>query len=339
MSRKNRTQQIQQQTTFRSNIEHNPNSSGGTVRECMNKTCPRYKVPVIRLSQGQHSEDIYKCSACDGWLRIAVHGIADFEQPPIIDGGRELPGFVGGMSRQVIEQMQGERHLPDYYQRQGRVVHIAPPDDTFHCTPDVKGCPVVGEVKDVVNVPLEMWNQWIFLAKEMSTEWIAYLKGTVSGENGKMVYDITEMYFPKQTMQSATCEAEEGEIQEGTIGSIHSHVGMKAFFSTVDEMHFNHPVEMVINKYGDVECRTRIKLECGRYQRVNAKVMLIECNKELDLLNKLKEQKVTKQSPWWRGDDKPPQLQTQQPMTQAELAAEQDKDDTLFGWTDGGYYD
>jgi proteasome lid subunit RPN8/RPN11 len=143
--------------------------------------------------------------------------------------------------------------------------------DTFTCdSGEVKGCPISAKTKPQLKIPFDMYCQWVWLALRFSTEWIAYLKGT-QADNGD--WTLTEMYFPKQRANAAHVDAEDNEILEGTIGSVHSHVGMSAFFSTEDEKHFNHNVEIVVNRKGELATAIRRPLECSRFYRAEANVL------------------------------------------------------------------
>lgn len=153
-------------------------------------------------------------------------------------------------------------------------VHVMQPSstDTFTCSnPDISGCPIV--VKPTINLPTKMYHLWTHLAGHFSTEWIAYLMGNFDEETNS--WTITDYYFPKQKAHGAHVDAEDGQIKEGTIGSVHSHVRMSAYFSQEDRKHFNHPVEMVINADGKVATCCRTTLKCGSFSRVeDVKVML-----------------------------------------------------------------
>lgn len=152
--------------------------------------------------------------------------------------------------------------------------------DTFRCSPDLKGCPIAQKAK--VYVQLSMFNKWIFLANQLKTEWIAYLKGHPYKDQPN-TYEITEMYFPKQKGSAAHCEADEGEIEEGVIAAVHSHVGMNVFFSGEDEAHFNHNVELVVNNKGEILATGRTQLECGRWHRGPADIVFLGCDEEVAL--------------------------------------------------------
>jgi hypothetical protein len=159
--------------------------------------------------------------------------------------------------------------------RQNAKALASKPSDTFTCAGDIKGCPMMTSMENehLVRIPHDMYQNWIWLCLRFDTEWIAYLKGTQDPTT--KVWSITEMYFPKQKANSSHVDAADGEVQEGTIGSVHSHVSMGAFFSTEDENHFNHPVEMVINREGKMAICVRLPLECGRFSRVKTKCLLI----------------------------------------------------------------
>ncbi len=85
------------------------------------------------------------------------------------------------------------------------------------------------------------------------------------------------MYFPPQLASGAHCEniAEDAQaLRSGTIGAVHSHVRMNAFFSGTDTRHANWPVEIVVNAKGEMSSRVRFRLECGRYTRLETRLLL-----------------------------------------------------------------
>jgi hypothetical protein len=142
-----------------------------------------------------------------------------------------------------------------------------------------------------VHVPFPLFQQWIYLTHKFSVEWIAYLTGALN-EN---VYtlDANGMYFPTQEASGASViPLGTIETRENTIGSVHSHVDFSAVFSDTDEEHFSHPVELVVNRYGKMACVTRVKLDCGRFQRVASKVEIVGSSELMacakDLASKLK---------------------------------------------------
>lgn len=169
-------------------------------------------------------------------------------------------------------------------------------NDTFTCeSADVSGCPVIGgKYKDarLIRIPHEMYRNWIWLALYFNTEWIAYLRG--AQDEASKIWTISDMYFPKQKANGAHVDAEDGQIQEGTIGSVHSHVNMGAFFSGEDEKHFNHPVEIVVNRKGELAMCVRMVLDCGKFSRIKTECVLIGTETAVALATDL-ESKLTKQ--------------------------------------------
>lgn len=155
--------------------------------------------------------------------------------------------------------------------------------DEFSCPPDLTGCPVAAAPS--VTVPYELFQKWIYMAKGLSTEWIAFLKGS---EPSPGQYLIEDMYIPLQRATGAFCEAEDGQILPGTIGAVHSHVGMNVFFSDTDVKHMNHAIELVVNNKGEIIANGRTKLDCGRYHRMTAKVFLAGAPSNPVLMDELK---------------------------------------------------
>ncbi len=158
-------------------------------------------------------------------------------------------------------------------------------DDTFSCPSDLSGCPIAAKAK--VQIPLRMFRDWVILAERFDTEWIQYLYGReVEGQPNTI--EITGGYFPEQKANGTHVEAADGAILPGTIAAVHSHVGMNAFFSSEDIAHFNHRIEMVINRRGDIKANGRVKLECGRFHRAECGVEFIEDEAELTLEKQLR---------------------------------------------------
>lgn len=204
-----------------------------------------------------------------------------------------FPGLIADSTKdyKVCEDC-GSDLVPveDYYKPLPKTMIVTKPaEDTFVCPDDLKGCPIAKPAR--VLIPYDMYNQWIFLANQIPTEWIAYLKGFQSKPNE---YTITGMYFPPQKASGAHCEAVDlpGTIEEGTIAAVHSHVSMNVFFSAEDERHFNHPIELVVNDRGEIKANGRSKLECGRFHRGDAEIIFTACEAELALQDEL-EKKIS----------------------------------------------
>jgi proteasome lid subunit RPN8/RPN11 len=189
----------------------------------------------------------------------------------------------GDDGHNLNEQLTTASKFFDSSKQEGK----SPLNDTFTCPSDLTGCPIAK--KTLVMIPLELFQKWVFLATSINTEWIAYLIGH---EEEEFKIRITDMYFPRQIATPTHVDAEEGEIREGTIAAVHSHVGMDAFFSSEDIKHMNHRVELVLNRSGHIKANSRTKLECGRYHRGEAEVLLVS-EEQVTMLNELKE-KITR---------------------------------------------
>lgn len=145
---------------------------------------------------------------------------------------------------------------------------------------DIKGCPIAPAPK--IRIPFRLYRTWQFLCHRFDTEWAAYLKGEISDDGLLFELSPDGMYFPKQACTGGHVSVDHNvSMQEGTIAAVHSNVNMAAFFSKEDENHWNHPIELVVNRKGDVEAVARMKLECGRFQRQKANVALIGCEEEM----------------------------------------------------------
>lgn len=246
------------------------------LKQCVNRKCRRHRIPVY--NQGK------RCLECNGKLRHVP--ASDFESGTLIDTPlakdeitmkQALDDAVksaGSQSQSRTDskpEHKGQPLLPRAY----TTGYTPAKNDTFTCDPDVDGkCPLF--TKDNTPTALvtnEMFEQWIWLAKKFSNEWIAYLRGHFDAPENQWV--ITSMYFPKQVVSGAHCEAEDGEIipptdgQDDTIGAVHSHVSMGVFWSSEDKKHANHTVEFVVNRKSDVLCSIRTQLECHRYVRLD----------------------------------------------------------------------
>lgn len=146
--------------------------------------------------------------------------------------------------------------------------------DTFRCdSEDITAeCPIAKTPS--VHVPRRLFDEWIALADDNKTEWLAYLIGTYQATGNKWV--VEKVYFPPQTATGGHVDVDEDfECHQGTIGAVHSHVRMGVFFSGEDLAHSNWPVEIVINAMGEVKAMIRHKLECGKFAKSYGKVWLI----------------------------------------------------------------
>ena len=87
-----------------------------------------------------------------------------------------------------------------------------------------------------------------------SSEWLAYLSGKWDGKSDIIVVD--DIMVPEQVAGAASVHEVKEAPPHGTIGVIHSHVQMGAFFSGTD-MHYindNHDISIVVSmKTGDTQ--------------------------------------------------------------------------------------
>lgn len=193
----------------------------------------------------------------------------------------KLPGPLAQARGKVLELRKGNKqpHLLEAKDEGPTVL-------TSDC--DIKGCPIVQAPR--VHFPLTLFNRCLFLCKAVSTEWMAYLRG----EEKDGVYIIgEELLFPKQLVHAAHVQAaDDAEIPEGTFAAIHSHVNFSASFSGEDDQHFNHQVEFVMNRSSELNAVARVKLECGRFQRVPCDITLTGAAAFLPDLTALKAQMI-----------------------------------------------
>lgn len=218
--------------------------------------------------------DIDRCAECHGPL--FAYDEVNFVDAPEVDVLPESDDLDAARirSQKLYEYEQSWQDHGGGKNRPGRSLSLLPPPvqtGSFTCPSDLTGCPIA--VKPKVKIPYHLFRKWIWLAEQFDTEWIAYLYGQeVPGEPGTI--EITDHYFPKQRATPAHCEAEDNEVLPGTIAAVHSHVGMQVFFSQEDQAHFNWPIELVINRRGEIKANGRSKLECGRFHRGEAEVVI-----------------------------------------------------------------
>lgn len=136
-----------------------------------------------------------------------------------------------------------------------------------------KKCPVAKQPK--LSIPRAIYEDWRGLCRAFRVEWQAHVVGKYDESAG--LAEVESFYFNPQVVSAATVTNVESlcEYRPGTIGCVHSHVDMGAFFSGQDVAHANWPVEIVINSRGEIKCIFRLKLECGRYARVPARVVTV----------------------------------------------------------------
>jgi hypothetical protein len=178
--------------------------------------------------------------------------------------GHSQTGYSNGHSRETGYKPHGNGGGSSYGSRTDEFTV----DNAF-----VEGCPVEKEckVKPLVKIPWAMYCTWVFLAKKFKTEWFIYLKGTFDAARNE--WTITEGYIPRQRVNQAHVDIDSSEVLPDTIGTIHSHNVMGAFFSGEDRAHFNWPVEMVVNARGEMVANVGSELECGRKSRRESDIL------------------------------------------------------------------
>lgn len=161
-------------------------------------------------------------------------------------------------------------------------------NDTFTCNVDgVSACSKAPEA-DVL-IDSRLWQSVISLCNRFDTEWMAYMVGHKRESSGD--YEVERLDFPEQTAGGAHVRNEmdpDFHTDPNTIGVIHSHVGMQAFFSKTDKDHANWPVEIVVNRRGEYEVSMRVQLPCGDFMRRSCKVYLLTAGLVDKLENTLK---------------------------------------------------
>jgi hypothetical protein len=221
-------------------------------------------------------------------------GLETFQQSKLNYDDWQAYLHKNGVGLWTAEDCKGIRIVKEKKPK-GKVVNIssATKSDTFSCADeDVTGCPLVDKAK--IEMPNSMYHAWVYLTKVFETEWIAYLKGEQRKDG---VWEIKSMYFPPQTVNAAHVDVpDEFKIEEGTIGAVHSHVAMAVFFSGEDKKHMNHPIELIVNRKGEVAAAVAIVLDCGRTSRIEADITLMGNTEQTALKDDLKS-KLKKETP------------------------------------------
>lgn len=157
------------------------------------------------------------------------------------------------------------------YEREQKEV-VAPSQKTTFFRSCISDCPIVQTPE--VRISWALWQRMIYLAQLEREEWMCYLMGDIETRT------IQDVWFPAQTRTSVECTALPGELEKApavVIGRLHSHHTMNAFFSKTDWEHMNGKIEIVVNAKGEYKANCLVKLDCQRFGRAEAKVMLTDC--------------------------------------------------------------
>ena len=119
-------------------------------------------------------------------------------------------------------------------------------------------------------VPYEIWHQIMALTKELDTEWLGYLGGSLLQDGDWKVTGIT---VPKQEVGCAAVKPIDTIPAEGVV---HSHVNMACSFSGTDDsfINENHGFSIVVNKRDDSKGVVRMNLPCGAMSVIDADVVI-----------------------------------------------------------------
>jgi len=178
-------------------------------------------------------------------------------------------------NRRGQQQWWGSRELAPIRSKGGdKAMSHGQNTDTFTCAVDgVSACSRAP--MPIVMFDSRIWQAIVGLCQKVNTEWLAYMVGE-KDENGN--YEVKSLSFPEQVAGGAHVRqttSADFTVPTGTIGAIHSHVNMSAFFSTTDVAHANWPVEIVVNSKGEYETSVRVTLPCGETMRRKANVVLL----------------------------------------------------------------
>jgi len=102
-------------------------------------------------------------------------------------------------------------------------------------------------------------------------EWLAWCVGEASED----AIHIRDIEVPEQRVTAVTAEAI-SLPPEGTVGVIHSHHSMGAFFSSTDHdtMNPNARVSIVVSSKGWA-AKARVQVPCGHYYYADAQIVLL----------------------------------------------------------------
>lgn len=108
------------------------------------------------------------------------------------------------------------------------------------------------------------YSKVLALMSHFDVEWLAYLVGRVDGETVR----VTDLTVPAQRTTRSTVDEVEEAPPQGTVGVMHSHVKMGAFFSGTDDKYINdnHDVSIVVSWKDDelvFKSQVRRQVPCG----------------------------------------------------------------------------
>ena len=139
-------------------------------------------------------------------------------------------------------------------------------------------CPYIG---GEIRLSQRAFSKISALMDHFNVEWLGYLMGDWKGE----VLTIKDLNVPNQKTTAASVSDVEDAPPRGSIGVIHSHVAMGAFFSGTDDtwINSNHNVSIVVSKKaGALEFKSQVRkrVSCGALMLMNLPVKLVEVNQQ-----------------------------------------------------------
>lgn len=142
--------------------------------------------------------------------------------------------------------------------------------------PDHTICPyIAGEIR----LSQKSFGKITSLMDHFDVEWLAYLLGEWRGDT---VF-VKDLAVPAQKTTASSVSDVEDAPPNGTIGVIHSHVRMGAFFSGTDDqwINNNHNVSIVVSKKDGVDnlvfkSQVRKTVACGVNMLMELPVKLVE---------------------------------------------------------------
>jgi len=130
----------------------------------------------------------------------------------------------------------------------------------------IRSCSLCRDQKYEILIPLNLYSLFRKLVKEISTEWLLYLKFEKEETGSLTRFRITDYIVPDQRVTYSSVEVL--HAPSGELGVIHAHqFSSSSFFSAIDEeyVNSNNAFSLVINRNGDLLGGVRIQLPCGNY--------------------------------------------------------------------------
>lgn len=136
----------------------------------------------------------------------------------------------------------------------------------------IDGCGKVAKDFHIFIMPLAKAKIESLMKEYKSLEWLAYLIGEIDWEKEKAV--VRDLYIPEQTISAAAVN-NVGPVNMETVGVIHSHHSMGAFFSGTDDDYINQNNDIsIVVAHDGMKAQVRAKTPCGAYAIVDASVSI-----------------------------------------------------------------